>query len=605
MSDTFRRLLTMSPPDALSLNAQAALGPLRQPERSQFALLVRHFLERFFNHETASPDGDAKTHMVQIACAASLPGFIFSLYLWPLYHPLFGWPTSPPSYWVQVNHHLFFIVYSFVAMGIATVFEWDMFFPDLLDIFVLTTLPVPDRRLFMARIAAILVFIFGFLFDANLLALLLFPIVVDPPNIARILAGHLLAVAGSGFFAAAFVLALQGMLLSLLGERVFRRISLLLQGLLITALLMMLLLFPVISSMVAASLKAGSVFAFCFPPFWFLGIYQCLIEGASALPIHARLAKIGCAALLTVSGFVLLTYPTAYLRRMRQLMEGSGTRDTRNRVALPLHKLLHLTFLRSPIRRAVFHFISQTLLRVQRYRIYLVICGGAGFSLVIAVILRVEVVQNRIGIVFSADGLRAAIGIIAFWVITGLRMAFVSPGNQQGSWAFRIVHGRPPRFDSAIEQLQAAKTWVCLWGVTITFSFSFAFRAIAPPELLTWSVTESQLLTAAGMSLLLTDILFFNVKTVPFAGVPTGEESNLAVTVLKYFVFVPVAACIPLIFEPWVENGFIYFILAAAFIAIAHLAIGNRHRALIQEYCSMPELEDGEEEFPIKLGLRY
>jgi hypothetical protein len=27
-------------------------------------------------------------------------------------------------------------------MGIITVFEWDMFFPDLLDIFVLTTLPI-------------------------------------------------------------------------------------------------------------------------------------------------------------------------------------------------------------------------------------------------------------------------------------------------------------------------------------------------------------------------------------------------------------------------------------------------------------------------------
>jgi len=543
--------------------------------------------------------------MVQIACAAGLPGFIFSLYLWPLYHPFYGWPPSPPSYWVQVNHHLFFIVYSFVVMGIATVFEWDLFFPDLLDIFVLTTLPVPDRRLFMARIAAILVFIFGLLFDANLLALLFFPIIVDPPNIARVVAGHLLAVAGSGFFAAAFVLALQGTLLTLLGERVFRRISLLLQGLLITALLMMLLLFPVISIMVAPGLRTGSVFAFCFPPFWFLGIYQRLIEGASALPILARLAKLGCAASLIVSGLVLLSYPVAYLRKMRQLMEGSGTRNTRNWIALPLNRLLHLTLFRSPIRRAVFHFISQTLLRVQRYRIYLVICGGAGLSFVIAIVLRVHVAKNELGIVFSADGQRAAIGVIVFWVITGLRMAFASPGNQQGTWAFRAVHGRPPSFDSAIEQLQAVKTWVCLWGVAIAFCFCFAFRAIAPPELLTWPARASQLLTAAGMSLLLTDILFFNVKTVPFASVPVVEQSNLAVSVLKYFVFVPAAACIPLIFEPWVENGFIYFILAAAFIAVAHLAIQNRHRALIREYCSMPELEDGEEEFPIKLGLRY
>ena len=70
---------------------------------------------------------------------------------------------------------------------------------------------------------------------------------------ARFLAGHLLAVAGSGFFAAIFILALQGVLLSVLGERLFRKISLFLQGLLIAMLLMLLLLFPVLSGVVPAS----------------------------------------------------------------------------------------------------------------------------------------------------------------------------------------------------------------------------------------------------------------------------------------------------------------------------------------------------------------
>jgi hypothetical protein len=58
MSDSFQRLFMMSEPTILLLNAQAALGDVRKPERSQFSHLLRHFLERFFNHETASPDGD-------------------------------------------------------------------------------------------------------------------------------------------------------------------------------------------------------------------------------------------------------------------------------------------------------------------------------------------------------------------------------------------------------------------------------------------------------------------------------------------------------------------------------------------------------------------
>ena len=100
-----------------------------QPQRSQFSLLVRHFLERFFNHETASPDGDAKARLVLIAFATGLPGFVVALYLWPVYHPFHRWPpgrpsiVDPPPYWLQVNHHFFFVVYSFVAMGIVTVFR--------------------------------------------------------------------------------------------------------------------------------------------------------------------------------------------------------------------------------------------------------------------------------------------------------------------------------------------------------------------------------------------------------------------------------------------------------------------------------------------------
>jgi hypothetical protein len=255
-------------------------------------------LERFFNHETASSDGDAKARLILIACATGLPGFMVALYLWPAYHPFPGWPPGHPSngglppYWLHVNHHFFFVLYSFVAMGVVTIFEWDMFFPDLLDLFVLTTLPVPDRRLFQARVAAIAIFISGFLFDANFMAPLVLLAVVDPPNPLHFFGGHLLAVAASGLFSAAFILAVQGVLLAVFGERIFMRLSLLIQGLLITVLMMLMLLFPVLSGAVPVFLESGSVYARCFPPFWFLGVYQRVLEGTSAMPIYSQLARL-------------------------------------------------------------------------------------------------------------------------------------------------------------------------------------------------------------------------------------------------------------------------------------------------------------------------
>ena len=611
MSDNFQRLLTMSDSQPLALNAQAALGVVRQPQRSQFSLLVRHFLERFFNHETASPDGDAKTRLVQIAFAAGLPGFVVAIYLWPVYHPIPGWPpgshatVGPPAYWIQVNHHFFYVVYSFVVMGIVTVFEWDMFFPDLLDLWVLKTLPIGESRAFLARVAAIAIFVAGFLFDINLFATLVLPSAIDPPNLLRFLAGHLLAVVGSGLFAASFILAMQGVILSVLGERLFRKISLLMQGLFITALLLLMFLFPVFSWVIPTLLKSGNGSTLFFPPFWFLGIYQYLLEGHAGLPIYSRLATMGSSAMLIVGVLAVVTYPLAYLRRVRQLVEGPGARTTRSWFRRPLDRLLNFTVVRAPIRRAVFHFISQTVLRVPRYRIYLVLYGGVGLSLVVTAILRFALIDGSVRIVVSADGIRSALGIVAFWVIAGMRMAFVSSGNRQGNWAFRIVHGRPPALHSALEQLSAARIWVLLSACAITLGTWIALRPISPPELLSWPATVSQVLVAVGMCLLLTDLLFLNVTTIAFTGEPTRDQPNLAFTVLKYYTAFPIVAVFPIASEQWVEKGLGHMLMAALIGFVVHLLLRHRHHDIVRQHCNLPELEDGEEDFPMKLGLRY
>ncbi len=611
MGDTFQRLLTMSDTRPLSMGQQAALGPARVPRRSQTSQLIRHFLERFFNHETASPDGDAKTRLVQIAFAAGLPGLMVAIYLWPVYHPFRGWPPGqpsnggPPAYWLQVNHHFFFVLFSFVAVGIITVFEWDMFFPDLLDMWVLKTLPIAEMRIFLARVAAIAIFVVGFVFDANILATLVLPSAIDPPILHRFLIAHVLSVAGSGLFAAAFVLAFQGVLLSLLGERLFRRISLLMQGLTITGLLMLLLLFPVFSGVVPALIQSNSKYEFLCPPFWFLGIYQSIMDGNAALPQFSRLAQTGAVALISVAALAAFTYPLAYVRRVRQLIEGPGSQSTRSWMTHPINFVLHAIVVRRPEARAAFHFISQTVLRVARYRVYLVLYGGVGLSVLAASLLRFSVHQGTVRTGISEDGIRAALGIVAFWVIAGLRMAFVSSGNRQGNWVFRIVHGRPPEFASAVELLRAAMKWVMIWAGGLTLFAGVALWYMSPPDMRTRSATEAQLLVGQGMCLLLTDLLFLNVTTVAFTGEPQREQPNLAFTVLKYFTFFPVVAALPSYVEPWIEESLPHMIAAILLIAGSHFALRARHRENLRQHCNLPVLEDDEEDFPMKLGLRY
>ena len=547
--------------------------------------------------------------MILIACAAGLPGFVVAIYLWPVYHRFHGWPpdsaqVGPPPYWVQVNHHFFFVLYSFVATGLATVFEWDLLFPDALDVSVLGTLPIAPMRTFLARVGAIMVFTFGFLFDANILAPLVLPAATDPPRLFPLLAGHALSVAAAGLFAALLVVATQSALLALFGERWFRRLSLAVQGALVTAFLLLLLLFPVLSGVVPAILGSAHRSALWVPPFWFIGIYQRVLEGSAGLPIYSTLAKCGAAALLAVGAFTILTYPVAYLRRVRALVEGSASRSRLTPIAIPWNAVLHATVVRRPATRAIFHFIGQTLQRVPRYQIYLVLYGGVGVSVVIATVLRLSVVRGQLEWSISADGIRTAVGIIVFWVIAGLRTALVSSGNRQGSWILWAIHGRPPDFDTALAELNAAKIWVMLCAGFVTLAAIVVFRFLAPPELLTLSATAAQVIAGGGMCVLLTDFFFLRVTTVACTGQP-GPESNLAFTVLRFFTFFPLVSWLSWASQPWMEASGLHLGIAAGGIVVLHLWLRWHHRAVVREEVQQIPLEDGEDEFPMRLGLRY
>ncbi len=584
-------------PQVLSLHVLAGMEAPVRAQQSQWAILVHHFLDRFFNNEMASSDAEGTTRLIQVACATGLPGWVAAMYLWPVYHDIF---RLQRPYWAQVGDHYFFVVYSMVVMGIIVVFEWDLFFPDLLDIFVLSSLPIKRRTLFLARVATVIIFVVGFLLITNFLSTLALPAAIDPPSASRFLAAHVLAVAGSGIFAAATILAIQGFLLTVLGARAFRKISLVLQATFITALLMILFLIPVLSGALPVFLHSSHTYVLYFPPFWFLGVYQRILEGSSALPMYSTLAQAGYKATLAMCAIAVFFYPLAYWRRTRELIEGSASRDTRSTLAAPFNWILHVTLVRIPARRAIFHFISQTLFRVQRYRIYLVMYAGLCVSLIAATVLRMQVEQGRIRLEFSADGMRAAIPMAAFLIIAGLRVAFVSPGDSRGRWVFRVVKGRPEW-----EQLAAAKTWILTWAIVIMAVFVSVLILAGRTEVQGWRVIAAQILVTIGSCVLLTDAFFLNVKIIPFTGERAGEKTNLAIVLLKY-----VAAFVPWILlvsnaEPWIEASPTHMALAIVAIGAAHFAMLAIHRKLLSDHLRVPDLDEDQHGLFQTLGLRY
>ena len=126
-----------------------------------------------------------------------------------------------------------------------------------------------------------------------------------------------------------------------------------------------------------------------------------------------------------------------------------------------------------------------------------------------------------------------------------------------------------------------------------------------------------ELLTSAGngnpvahpllcMRPLLSDMFFLNVTIIPFTGERAREQSNFAITFLKYATLPSsVGAWLPLVSAPWIEISKRYTFARFGAIVVAHLALRSRHRAVIRGHCNLPSLEEDEEDFPLTLRLRY
>ena len=567
------------------------------PERqqTQFEVLVRHLLYRFFHNELLASDDETK-RVMQISYAVALPGLLVALFLFPAYHAFPPYPLHRP-FWPQVGDHYFYVMYSFVVMGAATVYEWDLLFPDLLEVFVLSVLPFTNRRLFFARVLALAIFLALVLLGTSVMGIVTMPLIAELPNPGHHLLAHTVAVLMSGAFAAATFLALQGILLNAVGERVFRRLTPLLQGGSIMLLLAILLLYPTLSRSLQPLLNSGSAAVRWFPPFWFLGVYERVLAGGSVLPVFTMLARTGCGALALTVTLAIATYPLAYRRRVRQLIEGAAASKTSHRMAMPLHRLLHATILRSSGSRAIYHFISQTVLRSKRHRVMLSMYGGLGIALTLANMVVLQLNGRQIRPMLLPFGIRAAVPVVVFWTVVGLRAALIAPIDRRGAWLFRVLIGTPRP-----DHLEGARNWVTLLAALMGLVVAVILHVFSPETLKTPLITAGQLLVAVGVSVLLADILLLPVRTFPFTSLRKSSITDFPSMVFRYFVLFPIFIALVVHYEAAIESSPQSLIGTALLLAGSHQLM--LHLQLRAFQSSSAVASEDEDEFPQRLGLR-
>jgi hypothetical protein len=535
--------------------------------QKQFKLLVRHLLDRFFNNEIVSVDGETLPLIMTIAWAIALPTLVATIFLFPAYHAFHPRPPTPP-FWGRVADHYGFVMYGWVVMGAITVFEWDLLFPNVLDVFVLSVLPIGERRLLLARVAAVLTFLGLFLIGTSSLGIIFFPLATEPSDVPRAYAAHFLAVTTAGLCAASMVLALQGLLISLLGARLFRAISSFLQSLVMMVLSTVLFMFPVFSRSLEALIQSGGTAVRWFPPFWFLGVYESIVGGPSALPAFTQLAHTGYQATALLMVLAIITYPLAYARSTRQAVEGFIAPNTRSRLVQPAIRLLHATLVRTPPRRAVYHFISQTLFRSQRHRLYLAMYAGIGIALACVWVVAFRGDAGHIGIAISTSGVRLAVPALAFWIVAGLCTSLLSPADPAGSWVFRLIHGK-----ASSDHLAATKLWVLLWAITTSLGAVAVLQIISYPTLRAPRELVTQVLVATGICLLLTDAFSLQTASIPFTEARVPRNTDLGFILLRYIVFFPALIIATVNYEWWIEVSAAHLVVTTLLIIAAHFAL--------------------------------
>lgn len=533
---------------------------------NRFIVLVRHFFGLFFERESLSPQAESERSLAQVLGFLAVPSAFFTL----LFRP-FG-----VTGWTHVSVRYFFICYSMAVIAFVVALKWDALLPDRRDYQILTPLPLQTGIVFLAKVTALAIFVSFFLTVLNFFGILFWPGIDGKPDYLRSLGAHIVILVLSGVFSALAVAAIQGVLMALFRGAWLRRISILIQSVLLGALVMVLILTPLIGPMLRYWLD--SPWVSWYPPYWFIGLYEQMRPAVrnAALSHLGNLALPGFAVALTL---FIATYLPGYGRHARRAMDTpqtgpSGPGALRRLVRTALHR----SILRTPSERAIFHFIGATIARSMRHRVFIAVYAGVGAAIAVG------------SFQSGTEGLLELPFTLSFILISGLRAAFNVPSELKANWTFQIGEGQSVR-----EYLRATRKWILVCAVVPLFAL------MAPFEFATFRWTQATFHVAFGVavSALLIEIMFIGFRKVPFTCAYFPGKVNLAgLSILYIFGFTSYSRAMAAIETRIVDFPSVAFALVPALV-VSRMLVAR----LVAKYGAAEDTLDYESADPEVLTL--
>jgi len=496
---------------------------------SPFVLLVRHFFGRFFDNEIVSQQGDMRTNVVQALGMVAVPGLMVPFFMLPQ-HARFYRPFE--TGWLVVSDYYFFVMYSMIVMGLVMVFQWDALFPDRKDYLILTPLPIRGGAIFAGKTLALVMFLGLFVLDANLFGTVFGPGATAGERqlleiAARLFVVHAIVVFSAGIFVALVFAGLQGVLINILTGRAFRRVSPWVQMASMGLLIVVLFLTPLTCATLRVLFERHSPVLRWFPPFWFLALYIDMLPGQPGGAMFHDLAPMAWRALEIAGAIFAVSYLAGYRRHSRRVLESLETTGKGpGRLRRAFDRMVNRWLLPHPLERATFHFISNTILRSARHRLFLAVFGGVAVALAVPSLVLIGRKPGAPVLLLTAAGLLPIPLTLSFFTVSGLRAAFNLPAELRANWIFQISES-----EERMAHIRGARKWIVVMGILPLFALLAPFEFLWAPSRLAAAV---YLTFALLLSLLMLNLLLVWFRKIPFTCSYFPGKTSMAVMALLY-----------------------------------------------------------------------
>ena len=546
------------------------MGGLRT-ELGQLNILSRHFIGRMFRNETVDFEDQMKERLI---VALTLLAVFFA---WSSELLLFKYHFVPDANrsWQEKNYIFTLMM---LVFAVVTLLEWDVLFPDRQDFLNLTPLPVRLRTMFAAKLVSFVLFIGMFSAAMTSVSSGLFAIYLAEWRgkgavlIARYIVSHILAGFAANFAVFFGFVLLQSFLMAAIPPGLYRKVSLLVRFVLITALVFLLFGFVAQPSMLGSSFRSletlkdtGDPFLLRYPPLWFVGLYEVLVGTVDPL-FEAQARTGGLVLLLSLAAFAASS-ALSYHRHVRRTLEVRKGRPALFRFREGWRRFLSATVLRAPEERAVFGFFSDTLRSSGKHRMSLAYYLAVGAA---AILIFVVSYRESFRVLKAANGLLLVQPLLlVFALVAGIRVLVDRPAAPEANWVFRLTETpQTAKYLAGLKKSVFLNLFLPLFGVV------FGFHAWL------WDARTALLHAAFGLviSVLAVEAAFYHYRKVPFACTYIPGKLKLQFTAIPVLIGLLLTMMALAAIEKTIltdpGRGVVFLAVAAA--ALFAMRMGNR-----------------------------